>query len=70
MTKNLLPLLLLPLAAADVLWQDVCTQSDVAKSEWCDTTKPRDVRAAAFVAALTAEEKIPLMVCNTPLLAS
>ena len=27
----------------------------------CDTTKPRDVRAKAFVAALQTAEKIPLM---------
>ena len=54
--------LLLHLAVSDVLWQDVCTQSDVKSSVWCDTAKPRDVRAAAFVQALKTEEKVPIMV--------
>ena len=45
----------------DVLWSDVCTQADVKSSVWCDTTKPNDVRAAAFVAALKTAEKIPIM---------
>lgn len=54
--------LVLPLVKGDVLWQDVCTQADVKSSVWCDITKPHDVRAAAFVAALKTAEKIPIMV--------
>ena len=49
-------------ANGNVLWQDVCSQPDVKGKVWCDTTKPRLERAKAFVADLTTDEKIPIMV--------
>jgi len=60
----LLLLLLLgqaPLTRANRLWDGVCTQADVRDSAWCDTSQPAGVRAAAFVTALQASEKIGLM---------
>ena len=48
-------------AAAGVLWEDVCTQADVKSSKWCDVSAPAKARAAAFVAALKPEEKVPIM---------
>lgn len=49
------------MARADILWNDVCTQPDVMSSKWCDTALPIPQRAAAFVAALEPNEKIPIM---------
>lgn len=46
---------------AEQLWGDVCSQADVSGSTWCDTSQTAGVRAAAFVAALKADEKIGLM---------
>lgn len=45
----------------NILWADVCTQSDVITTVWCDTSKSVDVRVAAFVAALQPSEKIGLL---------
>ena len=47
--------------SAGQLWQDVCTQPDVKSTKWCDTSAPIKERAAAFVAALTVDEKVPIM---------
>ena len=46
---------------AGQLWVDVCTQADVTGTTWCDTSQPIAARAAAFVAALKPEEKVPIM---------
>ena len=48
-------------ARANVLWNDVCTQPDTKDTKWCDTRAPIAERAAAFVAALMPEEKVPIM---------
>jgi hypothetical protein len=48
-------------ASANVLWNDVCTQPDTKDTKWCDTSAPITERAAAFVAALMPEEKVPIM---------
>ena len=57
-------LAILPSASANILWEDVCTQSDTKSLKWCDTTADIDVRAASFVAALQLEEKAGIMVNN------
>ena len=46
---------------AGTLWRDVCTQSGTRDTSWCDVLRPVAERAAAFVAALKPEEKVPLM---------
>ena len=48
-------------ASAGQLWVDVCTQADVSSSVWCDPSAAISARAAAFVAALKPEEKVPIM---------
>ena len=48
----------------NILWEDVCTQSDVKSQKFCDTTASIDERAAAFVSALQLEEKAGIMVNN------
>ena len=48
-------------AAANILWEDVCTQADTKGSVWCDVSKPHLDRAKAFVAALQPTEKVPIM---------
>eukprot|EP01046_Picozoa_sp_COSAG06_P017079 COSAG06_NODE_1148_length_10500_cov_47.939044_11_plen_226_part_00 len=63
----MLPLALLLLAAsaeANILWEDVCTQSDVKSLKWCDATATVDERAASFVSSLQLEEKAGIMVNN------
>ena len=46
---------------AGILWPDVCTQKEVASQPWCNTALPDAQRAAAFVKALRADEKIKLL---------
>ena len=48
-------------ATANVLWNDVCTQPDTKDTKWCDTSATIADRAAAFVAALHPDEKVPIM---------
>jgi beta-D-xylosidase 4 len=59
-----LSLLLLGAAEANILWENVCTQSDVKGSKWCDITAEIDVRAEAFVKTLQLEEKAGIMINN------
>ena len=61
MTKSLGLLSFLGGASAGQLWVDVCTQADVSSSVWCDPSAAIGARAAAFVAALKPEEKVPIM---------
>lgn len=65
MRTVLLPLLACANGAkANILWADVCTQSDVKSQKFCDTSASIDDRASAFVSALQLEEKAGIMVNN------